>query len=277
VIGFFAGLRAEFTKILTTRLWWILALVAVLYLGALAGGLGALFAGLQTGAIEARGAHAPRFGELAPAIYSFATSIGYVFPVLFGALVTAGEWRHQTITPTFLANPRRYTVLAAKIWSAVAFGVFYGVVALAACVGAGAIALNRFGVHTELTHPDTWQLFGRALIAMALWAFVGVGLGVLVPNQAAVIVIILAFTQFVEPLLRLAAAFSAPTAHAAQYLPGAASDALVGASFLNLQNNAEGAMVVAQLEWWQGGVMLLVYAVAVTLIGCLTTWRRDVS
>lgn len=276
-MGFVAALRSEFTKIVSTRLWWVLALVLVVYLGALTGGLGTLFAGLQTGAIHASHGRIPRFGDLAPPLYSFATSIGYVFPVLFGALVTAGEWRHQTITPTFLANPHRFTVLWAKIWSAVVFGAGYGALALAASVTAAVAALTHFGLPTELGDADTWHLFARALVAMALWGFVGVGLGVLVPNQAAVIVTILAFTQFVEPLLRLASAFSTETANAAKYLPGAASDALVGASFLDLQNNAEGTIVVAQLDWQHGGLMLVVYGAVVTVIGCLTTWRRDVS
>jgi hypothetical protein len=277
VIRFAAALRAEFTKIFTTRLWWVLALVLMVYLGALAGGLGMLFAGLQTGAIHARGGRIPIFGDLAPALYSFASSIGYVFPALFGALVTAGEWRHQTITPTFLAGPHRLKVLWAKIWSAIVFGAGYGALALVASVAGGVIALHHYGVDTELHDAATWQLFARAVIAMALWGFVGVGLGVLVPNQAAVIVIILAFTQFIEPLLRLASAFSVETAGAAKFLPGAASDALVGASFLDLQNNAEGSIVVAQLTPVHGGLMLVVYGAAVTLIGCLTTWRRDVS
>ncbi|GAA4163009.1 hypothetical protein GCM10022286_22810 [Gryllotalpicola daejeonensis] len=276
-MGPFAAVRAEFTKIFTTHLWWVLALVLLVYLGALTGGLGTLFAGLQSGAIEARGGHVPSFGDLAPPLYSFATSIGYVFPVLFGALVTAGEWRHQTITPTFLANPHRFQVLWAKICSAVVFGAGYGVLALAASVTGGALALRHFGLDPELGEVSTWHLFVRALAAMALWGFVGVGLGVLVPSQAAVIVTILAFTQFVEPLLRLAAAFSVPTADAAKFLPGASSDALVGASFLDLQNSAEGTMVVAHLDWQHGGLMLIVYGAAVTVIGCLTTWRRDVS
>ncbi|GAA4170192.1 ABC transporter permease [Gryllotalpicola koreensis] len=276
-MGFIAGLRAEFTKVFTTRLWWVLALVMIVYLGALTGGLGTLFAGLQTGAIRASAGHVPRFGDLAPPLYSFATSIGYVFPILFGALLTAGEWRHQTITPTFLANPHRYTVLWAKIWSAVVFGAAYGAVAVATSAAGTVAALQHFGVDTELHDAATWHLFARAVLAMALWGFVGVGLGVLVPNQAAVIVTVLAFTQFVEPLLRLASAFSSETANAAKFLPGAASDALVGASFLDLQNNAEGTIVVAQLDGQYGGLMLVIYGAAVTVIGCLTTWRRDVS
>ena len=37
--------------------------------------------------------------QLAPLIYSFASSIGYVFPVLLGALAVTGEFRHKTLTP----------------------------------------------------------------------------------------------------------------------------------------------------------------------------------
>ena len=50
---------------------------------------------------------------LAPLIYSFASSVGYVFPVLLGALAVTGEFRHKTLTPTFLAEPNRSLVLGA--------------------------------------------------------------------------------------------------------------------------------------------------------------------
>ena len=43
---------------------------------------------------------------------------------------------------------------------------------------------------------------------MALWGAIGVGLGVLVTNQVAAIVIVIAFTQFVEPILRFAASLN---------------------------------------------------------------------
>lgn len=278
--GFVAGLRAEFTKLLTTRLWWILAIVLFAYIALAAGGLGAFFGAVATGRIapEAAGGTGgggfdlQQMGSLPPLIYSFATSVGYVFPVLLGALLTTGEFRHQTLTPTFLANPRRGQVLGAKSVSSLVIGAGLGVVALLASVGAGSIALSAFGVDAVLGDPDTWALFGRALLAMALWAAIGVGLGVLVPNQTAAIVIVLAFTQFVEPLLRLAASFSDVTAKIGEFLPGAASDSLVGASIFVASNPGAEA-----LDWWAGGLVLLGYAILVTAIGYATTWRRDVT
>ncbi|WP_104082267.1 ABC transporter permease [Cryobacterium sp. Y11] len=275
---FLRSIAAEFAKIFSTRLWWILAIVLFCYIGLLAGGLAALFAGLQTGVINpdtvnTGGATDPGFGSLPPIIYSFASSVGYVFPVLLGALATTGEFRHQTLTPTFLATPRRGVVLGAKTVTLILIGAGLGIVALAASVGIGGGVLSAFGVDAQLLDSETWLLIARILLAMGLWAAIGVGLGVLVPNQVASIVIVLAFTQFVEPLLRLAASFLEITAKIGNFLPGAASDALVGASVFTLANPA-GA---APLDWWQGGLVLLGYAVVATVIGYALSWKKDVT
>ena len=198
MIVFMRSISAEFAKILTTRMWWILALVLFVYIAVLAGGLSALFGGMNTGAIGPGAAGtrggAPPAASLPPLIYSFASSVGYVFPVLIGALATTGEFRHQTLTPTFLANPRRLGVLGAKGVSLFIVGAAYGVIALAASVGIGALVMNGFGIDPQLGDSATWELVGRSMLAMALWATIGVGLGVLVPNQVATIVIVLAFT-----------------------------------------------------------------------------------
>jgi hypothetical protein len=193
--------------------------------------------------------------------------------VLLGALATTGEFRHQTLTPTFLATPRRGLVLAAKTVTLVLVGAGFGVVALTASVGIGGSVISAFGVDALLLNSEMWLLAARAVLAMGLWAAIGVGLGVLVPNQVASIVIVLAFTQFVEPLLRLAASFVEITAQIGNFLPGAASDALVGASVFTLANPA-GA---ASLDWWQGGAVLLGYALVATVIGYAVSWKKDVT
>jgi len=277
---FIRSVSAEFAKLLTTRMWWVLALVLFGYIGLLAGGLAALFAGIQSGAIDPSaagtgGQGAPALGSIPPLIYSFASSVGYVFPVLLGALATTGEFRHQTLTPTFLATPRRAGVLGAKSLTLFVVGVGLGVVALLASVGIGALVMNAFGVDPLLGDGETWTLIGRTLLAMGLWAIIGVGLGALVPSQVASIVIVLAFTQFVEPLLRLASSFLDWTAQIAQFLPGAASDALVGASIFTGMNPTATAAVA--LDWWQGGLVLLAYAASATVGGYFVSWKRDVT
>lgn len=269
---------AEFSKILSTRIWWILALVLFSYIALLAGGLAAFLGGVQSGAIgqeavtSGGGADLTALGSLPPLIYSFAASVGYVFPVLLGALATTGEFRHQTLTPTFLATPKRGRVLSAKTITLFVVGAGLGLVGLAASVGIGALVLGAVGIDPMLADGEVWALIGRTVLAMGLWAVIGVGLGVLVPSQVASIVIVLAFTQFVEPLLRFASAFTEITADIGKFLPGAASDALVGASFFTLASPG-GAV----LESWQGGLVLLAYGLLATVLGYLISWKRDVT
>jgi hypothetical protein len=268
---------AEFAKIFTVRIWWILAVILFGYIALLAGGLAWLFGGVLNGSFSAdmvgTGAQGtPSTAALPALIYSFAATVGYVFPVLLGALATTGEFRHQTLTPTFLAAPRRINVLLAKAFSLFVVGAGLGLVALLASVGVGALVLSGFGIDPLLTDAATWSLIGRSVLALGLWAMVGVGLGVLVPNQVASIVIVLAFTQFVEPLLRLASSFVEWTAQVGAFLPGAASDALVGASVFSLASPASTA-----LDWWQGGLVLLGYALVAGLIGYFVSWKRDVT
>jgi ABC-2 type transport system permease protein len=74
-------------------------------------------------------------------------------------------------------------------------------------------------------------------------------------------------------VLRTAAAFVDGLDTVGQFLPGAAGDALVGASIFTMLGG-EGA---AALEWWQGGLVLAAYAVVFGAIGAATTWRRDVT
>lgn len=276
-MSFLRAIAAEFQKVFTTRMWWLLAILLAAYVALMAGGLGAFFgwatANPDAAASAGNSTALPPGLDLAPLIYSFASSIGYVFPVLLGALAVTGEFRHKTLTPTFLAEPHRTSVLSAKFLSQLVMGAGLGVIAFAVSVGAGAAALAGFGLDTGLDSSDTWALVGRGILAMALWGAIGVGLGTLVTNQVAAIVIVIAFTQFVEPILRVAASLSDLTANIGKFLPGAASDALVGASFYNIA--AAGGAVT--LEWWQGGLVLLGIAVVATAIGGATTWRRDVS
>ena len=270
-------MRSEYTKVTSTRMWWLLGLVLFLYVGVSAAGIALLFGFQLQGAGDATpgtpGQQLPPAEMLPPIIYSLASSVGYVFPLLIGALSVTNEFRHQTLTPTFLASPRRGGVLAAKSIMGFAFGALYGAIALLAAVGLGALILSLFDIDPLLGESDTWALIGRAVIAMALWAAVGVGVGALIPSQVGSIVVILAFTQFLEPILRFAAGFVDVLGEIGQFLPGAAGDALVGASFFAVAT-PEG---VPMLEWWQGGLVLAGYAALLTALGYLTSWRRDVT
>lgn len=265
--------RSETLKQFTTSMWWLLAVILVAYVAFTSAALGFALGGAATGALgPTNGPELPTEG-LAALLYSTATGVGYVFPLLIGTLIVTAEFRHKTLSPTFLAVPRRGVVLWAKLAAGVLLGLLYGVLGIVAAVGPGAGFLAGFGLDTEFTSPDTWAMLGRMLIAYVLWVFIGIGVGALVRNQVGAIVGVLVFTQFIEPIVRTAAGFVDGLSSVTQYLPGAASDALVGASILSVAMPA-GTQPV---QWWVGGLVLAGYAAVLLALGYLTTWRRDVS
>ncbi|MCH6231683.1 ABC transporter permease subunit [Microbacterium sp. CFH 31415] len=268
-----AATRSETTKQFSTAMWWVLAIVLAGYVGFTAAALGFVFAAAATGSLPGDAPPLPEDG-LAGLLYSTATAVGYVFPLLIGTLMVTAEFRHKTLTPTFLATPRRGRVLWAKLFAGVVLGVLYGVIGIAAAVGPSVGFLAGYGIDTMLASIDTWAQFGRMLLAYVLWVLIGIGVGALVRNQVGAIVGVLVFTQFIEPIARLAATFIEQIGDYTQYLPGAASDALVGSSIFAM--SMQGGSV-DQLEWWVGGLVLAGYAVVFLVLGYLTSWRRDVS
>jgi ABC-type transport system involved in multi-copper enzyme maturation permease subunit len=268
--------RAETTKLFSTSSWWILAIVLFAYIAFTVGVLGFVFSLAATGGLPGE-ANAPALPEdaLPATLYSTATAVGYVFPLLMGTLMVTAEFRHKTLTPTFLATPRRGRVLAAKLAVGIALGVLLGVVGVLASVGVSAAILAGFGIDTQLTSSDTWAMVGRMLLAFVLWTLIGIGVGALVRNQVGAIVGVLVFTQFLEPVGRAAASFVDGLSDVTRFLPGAASDALVGSSVFTIA--ATGAGSADGLEWWAGALVLLGYAVVFVVLGHLVSWRRDIS
>ncbi|WP_448629901.1 ABC transporter permease [Cellulomonas soli] len=269
-----AAIRTEYRKVVTTRLWWILLLAMGLYMAFLAGVMAwALVAGsaTTTGADGTEQELVLTSEAIVRTVYTIAVSFGYVFPVVVGALSVSSEYRHQTITPTFLAEPRRTVVLLAKVVVGALVGVVFGLMGTAASVAAGAGVLGALGEPTMLDLASTWRTLGLSVVALAVWALLGVAFGLVLTNQVAVVVVLLAFTQFVEPVLRFVLAATSWGGSIAAYLPGAAGEAISGGSFYSEAGMSD------LLPWWQGLLVLLGYAVVLAAVGRFTTFRRDVT
>jgi ABC-type transport system involved in multi-copper enzyme maturation permease subunit len=267
-----AALRAEVRKLLSTRMWWLLGLVLLGYLGflgavmafsltndptAMAGGLGTVTV------LDGR--------AVAETVYTLAVSLGYVFPLVIGALSMTSEFRHRTITPALLAEPRRGVVLAAKLVVGAVVGACYGVIGTSGAVLGGLPFLLTKGDGAHLGERAVLADLGFSVVALAIWCVIGVGLGTLLTNQVASIVVILAFTQFVEPVLRIGLVAIDPLAGAQKFLPGAAAEALAGSSLYS----TTGMLGLLDRGW--GAAVLLGYAAVFALLGRYITLRRDVS
>lgn len=274
------AVRVELRKMATTRTWWVTSLVMFGYMLFMA----VIMAfSLVTGMREAEAAGTEQgsnggFGEIildemaiATSVFTLAVALGYIFPALLGALSVTGEFRHQTITPTLLAEPRRGLVLGAKLVAIIPFSLAVSLAGVAGTLLGGAATLRIMGEPTLLGDATVQRTLLLSVVALVLWALVGVGFGSVLTNQVAAIVVLLAFTQFVEPVLRLLLAQWDATQEISKFLPGAAGEAIAGSSLYVSSGLAE------LLPAWQGALTLLAYAVILVVVGRLTTFRRDIG
>mgnify|MGYP003334480809 CR=1 FL=1 len=261
-----AALLAEYRKLVTTRIWWLMLVVMVGYLAFIGVAVAASFVFVPDGA------EPPLVGEdAARATYALVNGVGYVFPLVIGSLAMTTEFRHKTITQSLLVEPDRTRFLLAKLASVVPIGLVAGLLGQGAVVAGGAPLLAAQGHGAFLGDGDVLSGLALGVVVVALWAVIGVAFGSLVPNQVAAIVVILAFTQFVEPIARLGLGQVDALAGAAAYLPGGAADSLIGASFLGSTGTVD------LLPRWAAALVLVGYAAGFAVIGRLTTLRRDIG
>ncbi len=242
---------AELLKFRTTRAWigFVLVLAALSGLGA-AGTVGT--------------ADDPQLGttELSRDIVSsalFATLIAFVL----GILSVTMEWRHGTVTRTFLVTPRRERVLVAKELWIVVLAAVLGALALAVAFAVAIPWLSFEGASLELDRGVA-GLAGRALVATILWGALGVGVGALVQNQTVALVGAVIWVLLVEALIGVLFGL-VDLEGVADYLPGRALSAFDG-------TGEDGA-----LSTWVGGAVGLGWVVALGILGGLRMSRQDVT
>jgi ABC-2 type transport system permease protein len=264
------SVKAEFRKFFTTRMWWGMA-IGVFLAGAL---LSLFFALLVAGARGAAGpGSAPSPGldstAMVSTVYTGGLSTAYLLTLVVGVMAIGSEYRHKTITSTFLSTPKRVRVMVAKVTSLLGIGAFYGVVFLLGSVGVGGttIALKGFSPFPQIG-PITRTL-ALSLLVLGLWSLIGLGAGILIPNQVAAILIAVGAAWIVEPLLAFGLSFASWGRPIVPYLPSQATSAMVGQ--INANPN------VALLSWWAGALVLVAFAAVLAGVGSLLTIRRDVT
>ncbi|WP_018156623.1 ABC transporter permease [Demetria terragena] len=261
------AIKAEVRKLLTTRMWWGMAIM-LFAIGALL----ALFIGLLSDtdpSSEAIEAGAPVFTptELATNVYTAGSAFGYVILMVIGIMTIGSEYRHKTLTGSLLAVPRRARLIFAKIIALLGFGVMYGVIFLIGSVSIGATVLSMRGFDVLPDAGAICRSLGLLLLVLGLWALIGLGLGILIPNQVAAILVGVGGAFIVEPLLTFLASQTEIGETIQKFFPGPATQAVLGGY----------AGDTAQLSWWAGALVLAAYAAVFTGLGTLLTQRRDVS
>ncbi|MFB4315967.1 ABC transporter permease [Actinomadura sp. 21ATH] len=255
-------IRAELLKIRSTRMW----------LGMLALSLGFSLLGLAVyvalAGVEMNGQPGiPPVTDPATVRAFYASAGGGVlFMMILGIMGITGEYRHQTISGTFLVTPRRGRVLAAKLISYFLFGAAFGLATVLVTVAVALPALAIKGGSTSLLDDDVPLILGGTVLAMALYALVGLGLGALIRNQIAAIIVAVGWVQLVEGIITVA------LPEVGQWLPAGAVRAIT------LSTSAFGGPgELATLPPWGGVLLLLAYGTAFAAIATVTTVRRDIT
>jgi ABC-2 type transport system permease protein len=264
VIGF---IRAELLKIFTTRMWWGLLIGVVVGAAAFAG-LTAGIAGIDTGG----GQTTPGVDDPATvrSIYAAGLGIAYLCTLALGVVTMAGERRHRTVSGTLLASPRRWRVVIAKLIALLAAGAGYGVACVAGSIAVGLPVILVKGGQAHLTDFGVPRTLALVVLAVGLWAVIGLGVGTLINNQIVGLMVSVAVAWIVDPLLALGLNF-AHAGSTARFLPGQATGAMVspGTSSQGLRFDV--------LPWWGGALTLVGYAVVAGGLGMMLTLRRDVT
>jgi ABC-2 type transport system permease protein len=239
-------MRAELRKLTTARSTWLLLAIAQVIVIA---GVSGLMLRRDDPASDAaqRGAIA-HVGLVA------------LFGLLIGILAMAGEYRHRTITDTFLARPRRSRVVLSKVVVSGAAGAVFGVLASVTALAADAVWLAAKGTSIDLANGVPWKTVAGGIGWNVAFAVVGVGVGALITNLSAAVASALAWLALVEGIV------GELVGGGARWLPFALGQALVG-----LPNSADRPPV------WQAGLVLAAYAVIFVVAGIGVTTRRDIS
>lgn len=241
-----ALIATELLKLRITRTWWGFAAAAA-----------ALSAARLVMVVSSAGTAGGVTAGTAEATLTMigAGGFGTLVLVLFGTTAVAGEFRHATITATFVNIPRRRSVIIAKTLAYAAAGAVAGT--------AGAAVALVAAVLTGLAGPVNGAVV-HAVIAMVLGAvfltLLGVGVGLVVHNQTAALILPLVWLLVVEPLT---GSYGLRFLH--PWLPGTLPGELG-------PWNAPGS-----LPSWLAAVVLVAYVLALGAIGARRLERADIS
>jgi ABC-2 type transport system permease protein len=263
------AIRSEFRKFFSTRLWWGMAIGIFLSGAAFAGLFGFLLTGDLAGQGGPGGVPTGDPTQIVNTVYVGGLGIGYLLLLTIGVLQIGAEYRHKTISGTFLATPRRLRAMMAKVVALLGIGALYGLISLIGSVSVGAAVLTLRDVDA---FPSTAILrtLALSLLVLGLWALIGLGIGILIPNQVAALLIGIGVAWIVEPLLGFAMTFwEFGRENIAQYLPSSATNAVIDA----VQNSPDEV----RLEWWAAALVLAAYAALLSGFGIWRTTRADIS
>jgi ABC-2 type transport system permease protein len=195
--------------------------------------------------------------ETARHAMSAGRDLAFLF-VALGAVGAAGEFRHGTAIPTFLATPVRHQLVWAKIATYLALGVL---VALLAATLQLAIVLPWAAANDHVLGPwstDVLEPLFGGMVAGACYAALGVAVGLLVRNQLVALVAALGWFTVAESALAIL------LPDISRFLPGGAFSGV----------DTDGLQL---LPLHTAVPLIAAWVIGISMLALRTTLRRDIA
>jgi ABC-2 type transport system permease protein len=242
--------HAELLKLRTTRMiyWLGLAVVAFVPISVIS----AISTAGKSGSPALSTAEGIRNVMSAP-------NLGAIVALIIGILVIGGEFRHNSATSTFLVSPKRGRVVAAKLITSAMVGLVLGLISSGVTLAIALPWLSAKHIPIDIFSHNVGLVLVGGVAVMTIYPVVGLGVGALIRNQTAAIVIAIVWLLVLDNLL-------ISFAHQiGRWTPGGATQALDGIAGHGL------------LPMGAGAALLVAYGLAFAFAGTRFTLRRDVS
>ena len=256
------ALRAEWIKLRTVLMHWILVIIAVAF-PLIVTLLTAFFNGDNDNQFDAFTAN-----DLVQVLTGTSVVAGLLLAVMAAASIT-GEFGFNTIRPTLSAVPSRTRVAAAKaIVLLVVTAVVQGTVILVGAFVGKAVAEGRgstidFGERSSLVPA----LVGTVVLAMLLSLF-GLGIGLLLRSTPGAISLIVLWPLLIESLVGGLLALATDNEDVVNWLPFRAGAQLTNTDIGGEFSGGGPSRIV-------GGIYFGAVAVALVVLGTMSLRRRD--
>jgi ABC-type transport system involved in multi-copper enzyme maturation permease subunit len=278
-------LRSERRKLTSTKTWWLFGIAILVTSGlTLAINIGGADSDFHSGAVTDDGTAvslpptADSVARHAANVFTSGQYFGALFVMLLAILMITNEYYHQTATSTFLATPRRTSVIVSKfVMAMLAAGSVWLVTTLIDLAG-GAYFFSTQDVGNPL---GTWTVQRAILVNLlmfALWGVFGIGLAALLRSQiGATVTAALLYTIGLYAAVVVFAVIRQFVYHhdvvwkAMVLVPAIAAQVAEGSSNLPMPDNQ------APPPWWSGVIVMLAYGTIMAVVGTLILRKRDIS
>jgi ABC-2 type transport system permease protein len=259
-----AIVRSEWLKMRTTAVPWVLAGIALVINGLLILGYFVSHGSGGGGGDTTFGS--PNYPHTTQQLRNLLGSgfIGYLLALLLGVLCVTSEFRHKTVTTSLLVTPRRTQFVAGKLITSAILGALLAVIMLVATLLGGGVTLAAQGGSFGDLLRQVPAVAPGMILVFALFAILGVGVGSLLTNQVAAIIVTLGWFIILESILVNL------VNSAEKWVPTGA--AIAAANLTRGMGSRFGLF-----HWWQGGLLMLGYGLVFAAVGSLILTQRDIT